>query len=430
MIVASPDRTANGRLHVLTDESVTAGRKGHAEGPLSLDDAELSRTHAVIQRSPSKTGWMIVDHTSRNGTFVNGSRITEHPLSHGDVLRMGGSVLLFQEVGIHAGESLLGPRDPLWGPSIAMQRVRAEVQTVASQDISVMILGETGVGKERVAESLHSWSNRSGPFIPVNCGALPHDLVESELFGHVAGAFSGARGDKEGLFVTANGGTLFLDEIGEMPVALQPKLLRVLADGLVRPVGGTRAIPVNVRVLAATNRDLRLAIDEDSFRADLYARLSAWTIAIPPLRERRDDVLALSKRFLADCQWSGDISPDTAETLLLHDWPYNVRELQQCVQSSVVRAVNQSSLETTHLPTEVPSLPEERFSHDGSADETTPLSIRVSSDVEPTADDLRLALQHYQGNVAHVAEFFGKDRRQIYRWADKLGVDMDVYRTE
>ncbi len=430
VVVVSPDKSVEGRLHVLGDESVTIGRTGHTEGPLSLDDAQLSRTHALIKPDPSTEGWRLVDCKSRNGTFVNGDLITEHPLSDGDVLRIGSSVLIFQGVAIQTGESLTGPRDPLWGPSIAMQRIRAEILAVASQSISVLILGETGVGKELVAESLHHWGDCEGPFVPVNCGALPKDLVESELFGHVAGAFSGARSDKEGLFVSANRGTIFLDEIGEMPMNLQPKLLRVLADGMVRPVGSTRTIPVNVRVVAATNRDPSEAIAEGTLRADLYARLSGWTISIPPLHARPDDIIPLAKRFLADNQWPGKVGADAAEALLLYPWPYNVRELQQAMHGAVIRAASQDTLHLVHLPAKVCTLSEGPHERRADTLDETPLSVHVASDIEPTTDDLRLALQHHKGNIAQVAEFFGKDRRQIYRWAEKLGVDMDAFRTD
>ncbi|MCA9525300.1 MAG: sigma-54-dependent Fis family transcriptional regulator, partial [Myxococcales bacterium] len=218
VIVHGPDGV--GRSLVLDEAPVTLGRAGHGDGPLALADDQLSRQHARFE------GCQVHDLGSTNGTFVDGQAVDQAPLADGTVLRVGQTLLLHEIIEARSQDRFEPPTAGLLGPSPAMQRVRGEIARVARHAVSVLIQGETGVGKERVAEAIHQASGRRGPFVPVNCAALPADLVESELFGHVAGAFSGARAAHDGLFVAASGGTLFLDEIGEMPLALQPKLLR------------------------------------------------------------------------------------------------------------------------------------------------------------------------------------------------------------
>jgi DNA-binding NtrC family response regulator len=232
----------------------------------------------------------------------------------------------------------------LIGRAPAMLRLMDTVAKVAGADINVLIIGESGTGKELVARALHYQGARaSRPFVPVNCGALVDTLLESELFGHVRGAFTGAEQAKRGLFLAADGGTLFLDEIGELPLALQPKLLRALQNGEIKPVGGLDAQRVDVRVVAATNRDLAQAVSKSTFREDLYYRLNVITIEVPPLRERREDVPLLAQHFAASAarrarRGCPDISPAALEWLQAQPWPGNVRQLENAIERAVVLA--------------------------------------------------------------------------------------------
>lgn len=232
----------------------------------------------------------------------------------------------------------------LVGESAAMQKLYRLLERVSDSDASVLIAGESGTGKEVVARALHEGSRRrSGPFVAVDCAALPESLLESELFGHVGGAFTDAKAPRAGLFVQASGGTLFLDEIGEMPTGLQPKLLRALQERKVRPVGSDTVVPFDARVVAATNRDLDAAVEERRFRKDLYYRINVVQVHLPPLRSRGNDVLLLGQYFLqrpesrADGQESR-LSPAVAQRLLAYSWPGNVRELQNCIERALAVA--------------------------------------------------------------------------------------------
>jgi len=224
--------------------------------------------------------------------------------------------------------------------SKAMRRITQIIERISQQDIPVLITGETGVGKEIIAQALHNTSTRSkGPFVPINCCTLPEDLLDSELFGHTRGAFTGATSNKMGLFREANGGTLFLDEIGDIGARLQVKLLRVLQEGEVRPVGGGAPIKVNVRVVAATNSQLETAVEEGRFRSDLLFRLNVLPITIPPLRERREDIAPLVEHFLqrlrARMNTAGlNITASARRKLIMYDWPGNVRQLENIIERS------------------------------------------------------------------------------------------------
>ena len=228
------------------------------------------------------------------------------------------------------------------GQSEGFRRVLRDVQVVAPTDAAVLIQGETGTGKELVARAVHERSSRSrGPFIKVNCAAIPAGLLESELFGHEKGAFTGAIAQKLGRFEMAHQGTLFLDEIGEIPLELQPKLLRALQEQEFERLGGNRTIQVDVRIIAATNRDLSAMVDENKFRADLYYRLAVFPLNIPPLRERRDDIPVLTRYFVQKYSRrmgrAIEIIPTQAiETLIGYDWPGNIRELQNVIERSVI----------------------------------------------------------------------------------------------
>lgn len=259
------------------------------------------------------------------------------PIDLDEALRIAQRALKSGEPGRAASEP--SPSDQLGGVqlvgrSAAMQRVFKRVAVLARSDCSVLLLGETGTGKEMVARAIHEHSQRSsGPFVAVNCGAIPETLAESELFGHVRGAFSGAVEDKEGTFAAADTGTLFLDEIGELPLAAQVKLLRVLDRQVFEPVGSTRSREVDLRILAATNRNLPAEVEAGTFRADLYYRLAVVQVELPPLADRPGDVELLAEHFVRELSGEGDrrLSGEALALLIAHTWPGNVRELRNAV---------------------------------------------------------------------------------------------------
>jgi transcriptional regulator with GAF, ATPase, and Fis domain len=373
----------------------------------------MSRRHATIELADD--GWYLRDLGSRNGCFVQGVRAASARLVHGSVLRVGQSLLLYEAFQLSDGLDFVEEEPPLWGPSVALQIVRGSLRTAGRHGVPVLLLGETGVGKEVAAAYLHALSGRPGPLVPVNCGALPDTLIEAELFGAAAGAYTGADKDRTGLFEAAHGGTILLDEIGEIPVALQAKLLRVLAEGEIRRVGDTRTRSVDVRVVAATNRNLDDEVEQGTFRGDLLARLSGWTVSIPPLRSRREDVLALARRM-----WGGEgslrLTADAAEALVLYGWPYNVRELRQVCDALAVRAT-QERIGLTALPERIQDCLGDRLvARSGGV---VPLALRVRRDRVPGRDELREALVHFGGNVSQAARFFDKARFQVYRWCEK-----------
>jgi len=237
--------------------------------------------------------------------------------------------------------------DRLVGCSVATKGLVEILRRVAPTPSTVLIEGESGTGKEVIARCIHAGSGRRGQFVPVNCGAIPEDLLESELFGHVRGAFTGAQGSREGLFVHANGGTVFLDEIGEMPLGMQAKLLRVLEEGCVRPVGSDRPVPIDVRILAASNRSLSEAIAHGRLREDLYYRLNVLTLSIPPLRDRREDVEELAQYFVARLGRelglpAAELDAVELEKLGAYPWPGNVRELRNALERSLLLGIKPS----------------------------------------------------------------------------------------
>jgi DNA-binding NtrC family response regulator len=297
--------------------------------------------------------------------------------------------------------------------SNAMREVLGVVEQVAPMDVSVLITGPSGVGKELVARALHERSHRSsGPFVAVNCAAIPSELLESELFGVRKGAFTDARADRQGLFREAHGGTLFLDEIGDLPVAMQPKLLRVLQEREVRPLGGGQNVAVDVRVVAATRHDLRRAVAEGAFREDLFYRLAVVEIGIPALRERPDDVVPLAEAALARASARSErphrsLSGAAIRKLLMHGWPGNVRELENAMERAVALCPGDVIL-PEHLPPSIGTPPPVDF-------------LRHAVDLGWTIDELNRAylhrvLERTGGNKKQAAALMGIDRRTIQRW--------------
>jgi DNA-binding NtrC family response regulator len=309
--------------------------------------------------------------------------------------------------------------DGLVGRTGGMLGVYKQIALACASDAPVLITGETGTGKELVARAIHRHGPRSSrPFVPVNCGALPEGLLESELFGHLRGAFTGAVADKKGLVEEARGGTIFLDEIGEMSPALQVRLLRTLELGEVRPVGSSRAMSVDVRVIAATHRDLERATVEGTFRQDLFYRLHVFAIRVPPLRERRQDVPLLATHFLAGFASRGGgaatLTPAALAALAAHDWPGNVRELENTLERLAVEARG-GTIDVADLPPAFrerpPSLEE-------------PLFTGLPSLEEVEKRYLRHVLSAVKGNRSRAAEVLGIDRRTLYRMAERFGLEL------
>jgi two-component system response regulator HydG len=303
-----------------------------------------------------------------------------------------------------------------------MQRVQDLITRVAHSDASILIQGETGTGKELIARAIHNASPRkNGPFVAINCAAVPASLLESELFGHARGAFTDAKNSRQGLFVQATGGTLFLDEIGEMPLDMQPKLLRALQERVVRPVGSETEVPFDARILAATHRDLESETDERRFRQDLYYRINVVRIDVPPLRDRGSDVLTLAPYFLQKfCarakRSSVELTAQVAERLLAYDWPGNVRELENCLERAVALArFDQVTLDD--LPEKVRAYRADRFLL--SADQADEI---VSLDELERRYIVRV-LKLVDGNKSRAAQLLGLDRRTLYRKLDRYAAD-------
>ncbi len=305
----------------------------------------------------------------------------------------------------------------LVGRSPAMRTLYEQIEDVAASEASVLLLGETGVGKELVAEAIHRASRRTaGPLIKVNCSALSEGLLESELFGHVRGAFTSALRDKVGRFELANGGTIFLDEIGELSPSLQVKLLRVLQEKEIERVGEARVIPVDCRVIAATNRDLRALVDRGAFREDLFYRLSVIPIHVPPLRDRRPDIPLLAEHFLTriatqEGKAIEGFAADAIDALLEYRWPGNVRELENAMAFAVIKC-RTLRIGTEHLPPEIRSAP--RPAHPGAG--------------TLTRDTIEAALQKTGGNRLRAARALGVGRATFYRKVAELGIDIPTKR--
>ena len=307
----------------------------HERCDFVLSEPTASRQHCEILLVDR--GYAIRDLESTNGTFIDDVRVREVVVDRETKLRIGDATirLLPLDTTVEIPLSTQASFGPLVGSSAAMRRVFEQLRKVAPSEATVLITGESGTGKDVAARAVHEGSPRAnGPFVVVDCGSLPANLIESELFGHVRGAFTGAVRDRAGAFESAAGGTVFLDEVGELPLELQTRLLGVLERRVVTPLGGTATKKIDVRVIAATNRDLRMMIGRGGFREDLFFRLAVVTVVMPPLRQRRDDVKLYVERFLDEIGARGTFKLDepTLAKLAAQPWPGNVRELRNLVE--------------------------------------------------------------------------------------------------
>ena len=400
-----------------------ADRAG-SELAIRVPDKWMSSRHARLE--PSFGRWVLTDTESKNGTIVDGHTTKRAVLTDGSLIELGHTLFVFfermpiepdappqLELAFDSGPPGLTTLTPFWSTELARLR------QIAASEIPVLIEGETGTGKEVLARSIHTLSGRTGAFVPVNCGALPDNLVESELFGYKKGAFSGAQTDHPGLVRSADAGTLFLDEIGDLPPSSQAALLRVLQEREVMPVGGTRAVPIDLRVVAATHRDLDEMVADGTFRHDLFARLAGFRATVLTLAERRADlgllVGALHARLFADSHPGFDI--DAARLLLRYPWPLNIRELEQALATAHVLA-REELIRAEHLPDTV------RTGRPPGA----PRPVVLSETDQKVRDTVLASLREHQGNVSAVARALDKDRKQIQRWIKRFQLDPSTYR--
>ena len=411
---------------------------------IDIRDPFASSRHAHLERRDG--GWQVRDEGSRNGTLVDGERAPageEVPLGEGDLIEIGHTFFLFRGSARGVSESTLEPvpegEDPLTlRPEWELELAKAARLSRTSHE--VLIEGETGAGKEILARFLHERSRRTGPLVCVNCAALPEALFEDELFGHVRGAFSGAQTEREGLVRAASGGTLLLDEVGEMPPGLQVKLLRILEDHQVRPVGGDREIPVDVRVVASTNRRLEGLVAEGKFRQDLLARLGLLSLSVPPLRERREDLGLLIRAVLRAAGVALDrvsFDLDALRLVLRYAWPLNVRELRSALLAAIDLAGTDNGdvvrISPYHLP---PAIREPRAGAPAGSPTGDPAPVprarKAKVDLTDTERELRdkiiEQLRRANGNVSDVARQMGKGRTQIQRWIARYGIDVEALR--
>lgn len=384
-----------------------------------LSDRSVSRRHA--EAWVDGDGLAIKDVGSTNGTFYEGARVTEIRVGLGSGLRVGNTRLQVtpNQVPVEARAETTDRCGPLVGADQRMREVYTLIEDLAPSDATVLIEGETGTGKELVARAIHAGSRRcAGPFVVVDCTSQPRDLVESHLFGHVRGAFTGASESRRGAFVGADGGTLFLDELAELPETLQPKFLRALEQREVQPVGGDEVRAVDVRVVAATHRHLRQEVRAGRFREDLYYRLSVVRIALPPLRDRLDDLALLVEHFLAARGHPIRIDPNSLESLRGHRWPGNVRELKNVVDRACVLGDKSAPVDLSRF------LEPEEEAH------STPPQVGAATFKEAKGaivarferEYLERLLEIHEGNLSRASRSAGLDRKHLRDLLRKHGL--------
>ena len=409
-----------------------------------VPDPWMSATHATLTKVFGR--WILEDSGSKNGTVLNGEPQKRAFLGDGDLIELGHTFFIYRDALMTAADephdldsAQVAPQSAGLAtlmPSLAQTFRRLE--QVARSDLSVVLSGESGTGKEVVARTLHGLSARGGAFVAVNCGALPETLVETELFGYRKGAFSGANEDRQGLVRSADRGTLFLDEIGDLPLASQAAFLRVLQEKEVVPVGATRPVSVDIRLIAATHRDLEGLVADEDFRADLFARISGVKVTLPPLRERREDLGLLIATLLLRVGATERVSFDVqaARAIFRYHWPMNIRELEKALAAAVVLA-GELPIECEHLSPAIAAAlvappPESEVdsscgpvpTSDEDADDDRPLS---PEDLRRREELARLLREH-KGNVSAIARVMGKARMQIQRWIKRYRLDAESYR--
>ncbi len=415
-----------GREFIVNRDVFTVGSGTHTD--LRLEDSTVSKRHCEIL--VDENGYLIKDLNSTNGTFVQGVRVDSAHLAPGSEIRLGKVRIVFcplqdsSDIPLSRNESF----GKMLGKSVPMRRIFYIAETYAPSDATIMITGETGTGKEILAEEIHNHSNRRDkPFIVIDCAAISKELIESELFGHIKGSFTGANADRQGAFELADGGTVFLDEIGDLSPDLQPKLLRVLEKREIRRVGCNRVRKINVRIISATNRNLAQEVNENRFREDLFYRLSVVHLELPALRHRRDDVPLLVTRFLTDMHGENAVDQiadfeRTMKILKRHDWPGNVRELRNLIELAFYserRPVDLSTfLSIGHLKAGVSNEPP-----DINFDTDRPFKDAKNELIEDFEKAyLRDLLERNKQNISRSAREAGIERAYLQRLVRKYGL--------
>jgi transcriptional regulator of acetoin/glycerol metabolism len=406
------------RLPGPSDGEIVIGRD--ASCAVVLTGHEVSRRHAAL-RAAGEHGCSIVDLGSRNGVRVNGRAVPQAILAADDVVRLGGWI----GVVTPWPEAIVAIAPGFWGGG-ALQAALGPARQAAASDLPVILEGETGTGKERVAQAIHAWSGRPGPFVAVNCAALPESLAEAELFGYRRGAFTGADRSSPGFFRAADRGTLLLDEVSDLALPLQAKLLRVLEQREVQPLGESRPVPVDVRIVVAGQQPLMEAVRAGRFRADLLARLEGLTVRLPPFRNRREDVVPLFANLLG--QTNGGLVPtldtDLVERVCVYDWPFNVRELALLAKRLTVVHGAGATLKAADLPKRMRESPDVAPAAAGAAPAAEP------APEPPQLPALIAALRTAGGNVSRAAALLGITRQRAYRLMEGQGIDLEALRSD
>jgi transcriptional regulator with GAF, ATPase, and Fis domain len=422
--------TQRGEERMIAGDFFRIGKS--TENDLVLVDDTVSRMHCEIRRE--KKGYLLTDLSSTNGTLLDGAEIKEAWLKPGAVITVGKVELkvrpFAERIEIMPSES--GRYGEAVGTTLAMRQIFGLCERLGPTDATVLIGGETGTGKDVLARSLHAGSPRKPkPFLVVDCGAVVGTLIESELFGHEKGAFTGASSARAGAFELANGGTLFLDEIGELPLDLQPKLLRALEQRAFRRVGGSREIRVDIRVVAASKRNLKMEVERGKFREDLYFRLAVVTIDLPPLRERRDDVPLLAQKLLleiaamdASGQTPKTISASALDALRAHEWPGNVRELRNVLERAayLARAVGEREVLNVGLPGTLRPAPESSLVPTSFDPDRSYRDTRSEWEASFEKAYVRWLLDRHGGNISAAARAADMDRKYLHKLARRHAV--------
>ncbi|HEY3804182.1 MAG TPA: sigma 54-interacting transcriptional regulator [Kofleriaceae bacterium] len=418
-VVAGVDQ---GKIVELASQTIQIGRTG---ADLNLSDGKVSGLHCELRLTPE--GYRLRDLGSTNGTYVKGVRVVDGFIAPGSTIQVGKSAIVFEPLDDAVAMPLWNePRlQNLIGGSAAMRHLFELINRFAQSDATVLIQAETGAGKELVADAIHQCSPRRGePFVVLDCSAIPEQLFEAQLFGHEVGAFTGAIKSTAGVFELAHGGTLFLDEIGELPLDVQAKLLRAVETRRVRRLGGAKLFASDVRIVAATNRDLAAEVNRGNFRADLYYRLAVAKLSIPALRERREDLPLLVQHFLRQLSVSsGNPDPRLPDDFMAraqrHTWPGNVRELRNAVERAVLLPNHPT------LGFESPPKKEgDGFAH---IDIEVPFKVAKQRLVDEfDRRYLQELLEAHDGNISAAARAAGIERMSIYKMIRRLGLDKDA----
>jgi transcriptional regulator with AAA-type ATPase domain len=395
---------------------------------LEVRDRWMSSAHGRMFRIQGS--WIFEDLASTNGSTLDGAVVKTSPLRDGAILTLGHTVFIYREaVPTPPGCAPDADLSDLISKPVAFASLLpgyawelSMLERMAQSELSILLLGETGTGKELLARAIHATSGRSGALVAVNCGALPETLVESQFFGHEKGAFSGAHRDAPGFVRSADKGTLFLDEVGDLRGPSQAALLRVLQEREVVPVGSVKAQKVDIRVVSATHRPIDALVTSDSFRGDLLARLAGFRHVVPPLRQRREDLGHLYATMMRERRQAGQplplLTPESARTLLTYDWPGNIRELKHVVEAGAVLSEGQG-LRLSDLP---PAM----RSRTAALTAPSPPTFTDQSRAE-LRERLVASLEAHSGNVTAVAEAMRTSRTQVYRWLKRFSIDVSQF---